>query len=86
MSSKILNLKVENLAKKFLGVSSTFIPILQARNRTGITNRHWNPKWKRLRGEKVVRVEIPKLNQDVKKMSPEKKRSMMRKRGLEPAR
>ncbi|XP_046432011.1 large ribosomal subunit protein mL45 [Neodiprion pinetum] len=47
------------------------------------TTKHWNPKWKKLRKEKVMKVKLPNFNQKPEDMTPEEQRSMMRERGLE---
>lgn len=50
------------------------------------TSKHWNPKYKKLRAQKYLKVDLPDLNEDFESMSPEKIRQKMKERGLMPAR
>ncbi|KAI5645866.1 tim44-like domain-containing protein [Phthorimaea operculella] len=50
------------------------------------TSKHWNPKFKRLRAQKYLKVEIPDLNEDPNSLSREKIRQKMKERGLLPTR
>ncbi|KAJ0172061.1 hypothetical protein K1T71_012034 [Dendrolimus kikuchii] len=49
-------------------------------------NKHYNPKFKKERKGKVLKVELPDFNEDVNKLSPEKIRQKMKERGLLPPR
>lgn len=46
------------------------------------TTKHWNPKFKKLRKQKVMRIELPDPNRDPDKMTKEEIRSEMKARGL----
>lgn len=49
--------------------------------------KHWNPKWKKLRREKVIKVKLPSFdddNEDPTKMDKEQIRSRMREFGFIP--
>ncbi|XP_018328436.1 probable 39S ribosomal protein L45, mitochondrial [Agrilus planipennis] len=48
--------------------------------------KHWNPKWKRLRKMKVIKVELPDFENDPGKLSEEEVRSKMKEKGLLPPR
>ncbi|KOB73905.1 putative mitochondrial ribosomal protein l45 [Operophtera brumata] len=50
------------------------------------TSKHYNPKFKRLRAQKYLKVELPNMNEDFEAMTPEKIRQKMKERGLMPAR
>lgn len=50
------------------------------------TSKHWVPKFKKLRAQKFVKIDLPDLNENFDKMSSEKIRQKMRERGLMPAR
>nr|CAD7609516.1 unnamed protein product [Timema genevievae] len=50
------------------------------------TNKHYAPKWKQLRRWKVVKVELPKFDENVDDLSPEQIRSRMKEKGLQPPR
>ncbi|XP_046749606.1 probable 39S ribosomal protein L45, mitochondrial [Diprion similis] len=50
------------------------------------TTKHWNPKWKKLRKEKVMKIKLPKLNRNPDDITPEEQRSMMKERGLDKPR
>src|SRR5690349_21487614 len=48
--------------------------------------KHFNPKWKKMRQEKYVKVELPKMNEKFSEMTPEEQRSKMKERGIAPPR
>lgn len=50
--------------------------------------KHWNPKWKKLRAEKVIKVKLPTDEDELEEdeMSPEKIRSKLKELGLQPSR
>lgn len=48
--------------------------------------KHWNPKWKKLRGLKVFKIELPKYNEDINNFSEEEMRSRYKEKGLLPPR
>ncbi|KAJ8967914.1 hypothetical protein NQ317_018835 [Molorchus minor] len=48
--------------------------------------KHWNPKWKKLRRLKVMKVELPKFNEKPEDMTEEQIRSELKKQGLLPPR
>lgn len=54
-------------------------------NRTTIS-KHWNPKFKKLRTQKVLKVKLPDYNEDTSSMPPEKIRQKMKERGFLPPR
>ncbi|KAG5676104.1 hypothetical protein PVAND_005958 [Polypedilum vanderplanki] len=81
-SNGIKFLQIPNYS--FLSVTPIVLPTLQCRHR--INNRHWDPKWKKLRGQKFIKMEIPNLHEDLNELSPEERRSKMKKRGIAPPR
>ncbi|XP_076294312.1 mitochondrial ribosomal protein L45 [Lasioglossum baleicum] len=48
--------------------------------------KHWNPKFRKLRREKVIKVELPKFDEDTDSMTQDRYRSMLKQRGLLPQR
>ncbi|GAB0088615.1 Probable 39S ribosomal protein L45, mitochondrial [Sergentomyia squamirostris] len=48
--------------------------------------KHWNPKFKWLRRMKVIKMDIPNLREDPKKMTPDEIKSRMREKGILPPR
>ncbi|XP_073993527.1 mitochondrial ribosomal protein L45 [Rhodnius prolixus] len=72
------------------GISKVLPPVIvnniQIRSRTA---KHWNPKFKKLRGQKFIKVELPnfeELNKTTEELSREKIRSKMKERGILPQR
>lgn len=49
-------------------------------------SKHWVPKWKQLRKEKVIKVDLPNFNEKVSEMSPNKIRQRMKEMGVLPPR
>ncbi|KAM3958871.1 mitochondrial ribosomal protein L45 [Aphomia sociella] len=50
------------------------------------TSKHWDPKFKKLRAQKYMKIELPDHNEDYSAMSPERIRQKMKERGLLPPR
>lgn len=48
--------------------------------------KHWNPKWKKLRREKVVKIELPNYQEKEEDLSEEQIRSRLKEHGLLPPR
>jgi large subunit ribosomal protein L45 len=48
--------------------------------------KHWDPKWKKLRAAKVVKIEIPNMNEKMEDLTQEEIRTKMKQRGLLPPR
>lgn len=48
--------------------------------------KHWDPKFKRLRHLKVIKVELPRFNEDPSEVSPDEIRSRMKEKGVVPPR
>lgn len=48
--------------------------------------KHWNPKWKKLRALKVVKVDLPDYTEKREDVSEEKMRSKMKEMGILPPR
>lgn len=48
--------------------------------------KHWNPKWKKLRTQKVVRVDMPDFQEKAEDMTQEEIKSRMKEKGLLPPR
>ncbi|XP_057337394.1 probable 39S ribosomal protein L45, mitochondrial [Microplitis mediator] len=49
--------------------------------------KHWNPKWKKFRKEKVIKVKLPNYNEpEDEELSQEKIRSKLKEQGLMPSR
>lgn len=49
-------------------------------------NKHHDPKWKKFRREKYVRLELPKFNEKFEELTAEEQRSRMKERGIKPPR
>lgn len=49
-------------------------------------NKHFDPKFKKLRKGKVLRVKLPDFNEDFESMPREKLRQKMKERGVLPPR
>lgn len=49
-------------------------------------SKHWNPKFKRLRTLKVIKVELPDFQEKPGDITPEEGRSRMKERGILPPR
>ncbi|KAL3289065.1 hypothetical protein HHI36_003507 [Cryptolaemus montrouzieri] len=49
-------------------------------------SKHWDPKFKWLRRAKVMKVDLPKFNEDVDNLSEEEIRSRLKEKGLLPRR
>lgn len=45
-----------------------------------------DPKWKKLRIQKVVEIELPKMNEKIEDFTEEQRRSRMKERGILPPR
>ncbi|CAG5056830.1 unnamed protein product [Parnassius apollo] len=50
------------------------------------TSKHFNPKYKKERAGKYLKLDLPQPNQDVGEMTPEKMRQKMKERGILPPR
>lgn len=50
------------------------------------TTKHWNPKFKKLRAQKYLKVELPESTEDLDKMPREKVRQKMKEKGIMPTR
>ncbi|KFB40886.1 AGAP002412-PA-like protein [Anopheles sinensis] len=48
--------------------------------------KHWDPKWKRLRKAKVIKIDIPNLNEKAEDLSQEQMKTRMKERGIMPPR
>ncbi|KAJ3638442.1 hypothetical protein MTP99_001806 [Tenebrio molitor] len=48
--------------------------------------KHWDPKWKSLRGQKVMKVELPNFRESFEDLSEEEMRSRLKEQGLLPPR
>ncbi|XP_053695632.1 probable 39S ribosomal protein L45, mitochondrial [Sabethes cyaneus] len=48
--------------------------------------KHWDPRWKKLRKAKVVKIDIPNLNERVEDLSQEQMKTRMKERGILPPR
>ncbi|XP_017775199.1 PREDICTED: probable 39S ribosomal protein L45, mitochondrial [Nicrophorus vespilloides] len=64
-------------------IASTSINVQQVRHRR---TKHWDPKWKPLRTLKVVKVELPKFNENTEDLTEEEMRSRLKEQGLLPPR
>lgn len=48
--------------------------------------KHWNPKWKKFRKEKVIKVKLPNFNEnDDEEFTQEKMRTKFKEQGLMPS-
>lgn len=50
------------------------------------TSKHFNPKFKKMRAEKYLKIDLPDPNEDIGNLSPQKIRQKMKERGLLPPR
>lgn len=50
------------------------------------TTKHYNPKFKKMRAQKYMKIELPDFSEDAQEMSQEKMRQKMKERGLIPPR
>lgn len=48
--------------------------------------KHWIPKWKKLRTQKFIKVDIPNLNEKEGDLTEDEIRSRMKERGMSPPR
>ncbi|XP_043194045.1 probable 39S ribosomal protein L45, mitochondrial [Amphibalanus amphitrite] len=50
--------------------------------------KHWNPKFRVLRGKKIIKVELPNFNEDeeAKQLSPDEIRKKLKEKGMLPPR
>lgn len=48
--------------------------------------KHWIPKWKKMRSQKVIKIDIPNLNEKAEDMTEEQMASRMKERGVLPPR
>ncbi|XP_011302837.1 probable 39S ribosomal protein L45, mitochondrial [Fopius arisanus] len=63
-------------------ISRHSIVMTQIRNH----NKHWNPKFKKLRAEKVIKIKLPNYEKDENdEMSAEKIRTKFKEQGLQPS-
>lgn len=60
-------------------------PIIFTPART-TTSKHYIPKFKKLRAQKYLKVELPDPNEDISALSPERIRQKMKERGILPPR
>jgi len=49
-------------------------------------SKHWIPKWKRLRAQKVIKIEVPNLEEKNSDLTEDEIRTRMKERGLLPPR
>lgn len=69
---------------RFGFLAATQIPELQ-QYRHG-TTKHFNPKWKKMRRDKYVKVELPNFNEKFSDFTPEEQRTKMKEKGIMPPR
>ncbi|XP_013195051.2 large ribosomal subunit protein mL45 [Amyelois transitella] len=50
------------------------------------TSKHWNPKFKKLRAQKYMKINLPNMNEDFSSLSKERLRQKMKERGVMPPR
>lgn len=48
--------------------------------------KHWNPKFKRLRALKVIKVELPNYHEKASDMTPDERNAKYKERGIKPNR
>lgn len=48
--------------------------------------KHFNEKWKKMRREKYVKIELPNMQEKFSDLTPDEQRSKMKKRGVAPPR
>ncbi|XP_015110350.1 probable 39S ribosomal protein L45, mitochondrial [Diachasma alloeum] len=64
-------------------ISRQSIILTQIRNH----NKHWNPKYKKLRAEKVIKIKLPDYQKEEdEELAAEKVRTKMKEQGLQPSR
>ncbi|KAK0097807.1 hypothetical protein PV326_013648 [Microctonus aethiopoides] len=49
-------------------------------------NKHWNPKFKKLRAQKLIKIKLPDYTKSNDDLTPEEVRSKMKEQGLKPSR
>ena len=67
----------------FLALAQAPVNLQQYRHRK---TKHFTPKWKKLRGQKVVKIELPNLNEKFEDLTVDEQRTRMKERGITPAR
>jgi large subunit ribosomal protein L45 len=50
------------------------------------SQKHWSQKYRRMRSQKVIKVELPDMEEKFNELTPEKQRSKMKERGIAPPR
>ncbi|KAJ8709396.1 hypothetical protein PYW07_009222 [Mythimna separata] len=61
-------------------------PVIFTQPARTTTTKHYIPKFKKLRAQKVLKVDLPNPNEDISALSPEKIRQKMKERGILPPR
>lgn len=67
----------------FLAATQITPELHQVRHRN---SKHWNPKFKKFRREKVIKVNLPNFNEKFEELTPEQQRSRMKEKGIMPPR
>lgn len=49
-------------------------------------SKHWNPKWKKLRTLKVIKVKLPNYQEKPEDLTEDERKAQMRERGVMPPR
>ena len=65
-------------------MAAQVVPISQQQRQRH--TKHFNPKWKKLRRDKYVKIELPNLNEKFEDFTPDEQRSKMKERGVMPPR
>ncbi|KAI8426799.1 hypothetical protein MSG28_014482 [Choristoneura fumiferana] len=76
---------VHLVLSKLSGLRLVPTAILAVTSRT-TTSKHYDPKFKKLRKEKYLKIELPDYNEDTNSMPKEKLRQKMKERGMMPPR
>ncbi|KAL0818737.1 hypothetical protein ABMA28_008068 [Loxostege sticticalis] len=74
-----------SLLSKMGALRLTPVAVYTQASRT-TTSKHWDPKFKKLRAKKFLKVDLPNFNEDFDTMSREKLRQKMKERGVLPPR
>ncbi|CAG7727395.1 unnamed protein product [Allacma fusca] len=79
----MLKLNQLRILTKLVPPPMIFVPIATKTK----ANKHWNPKWKKFRKLKVVKIKLPDFydeSLDLKNLTPDEIRSKMKEQGLQP--
>jgi len=85
MSLRLLSLASKVITNNTI-VTNTVVPLASFQQVRYRRTKHFNPKWKRLRAEKVIKVELPNFRENFEDMTEEQIRTKYKEKGLLPPR